>query len=131
MTDNFIGRGEKTTKKILEILFPNATIITQVPISKCVSPEIYSLYDEVYKKATIDIVMEYKNKVFAIRVQDAHHTGGITSRKDAIQRKDMKDNNVTVVDIYERESRNLFLDKFNYKSVLQVILPLKNAGVPI
>lgn len=129
MGDSFIGRGERTAKKILEKIFPEAEIFAQVPICNMVSKEIYDFYDPETQGSSVDIVMEWKDKVHAIRIQDNHHTSAKTSQKDSIQKKDMKDNGVIVVDIFERESPYLFRNLENYRSYLEVLLPLQKALV--
>lgn len=123
----FIGRGEKTAKTILETVFPSAIMYTQVPIIQMISTSVYDFYDPVHQKSSVDIVMEWRNKVYGIRIQDKHHTGAISSRKDSIQRKDMEDNGVIVIDIFEREAPNLFKNTLNYKSYLEVLLPMQKA----
>ena len=104
MTDQFIGRGEKVAVKILLETFPNCTIKIQVPIELLVKGEIFNLYDEIYQKATIDILMIHKDKQYAVRIQDNSHISKYKSQKDRIQREDIEDNGITVIDIFERES---------------------------
>jgi len=127
----FIGRGERTCKRILEQIFPTSPVITQISIKSCVKDEIYKFYDEVYKKATLDLILVHHEKYIAIRIQDKHHTGAKTSQKDVIQKQDMIDNGVIVVDIHERDAPYLFREKFNYKSVLEVLVPFAKAEVKI
>lgn len=129
LTDQFIGRGEKVAVKILQSTFPEAEIIIQVPICNMVSKEIFTLYSEKYQKATIDIVMIHNDKEYAIRVQDKHHITKYVSQKDRIQRRDMEDNGITVIDIFEREAPYLFRNILDYRSTVEVLLPVKLAKV--
>ncbi len=129
MTDQFIGRGEKVAVKILEKTFPYAGVTTQIPIRYLVKKEIFEMYDESYKKATIDIVMINNRQDYAIRIQDKHHTSKRVSVKDRIQREDMEDNGKIVIDIFERESPFLFRNILDYRSSVEVLLPLKMAKV--
>jgi len=131
MSAQFIGRGERTTLRILKIVFPNALFWTQQSISDFVSEECYSLYNEIYKKASIDIGMFDKEKLHAIRVQDKHHTGDKTSTKDAEQQRDMEENGVIVINIDERDAPNLFFEQWNYKSFYQVLDPVYKAKIRI
>ena len=129
MTDQFIGRGERTAVRILKSTFPDASITTQVPIRSLVSDEVYDMYDESYQKATIDILMAHYRNLYAIRIQDKHHTTKRVSEKDRIQKKHMKENGITVIDIFEREAPFLFRNIHDYRSEVEVLLPLKMAKV--
>jgi hypothetical protein len=126
-----IGRGERTALKILKTVFPNADIRIQQSIRYFISEEAWSIYNEIFKKATIDIGMSHKGKFHAIRIQDNHHTGDKTSTKDAEQKRDMQKNGVIVIDIHERDAPNLFKEQWNYKSFYQVLEPLYKAKVRI
>jgi len=129
LTDQFIGRDEKVAVKILQKTFPYAGVTTQIPIKYLVKKEIFDLYQEEYKKSTIDIVMIHNRQDYAIRVQDKHHTSKRVSEKDRIQREDMEDNGIIVIDIFEREAPFLFRNILDYRSLVEVLLPVKLAKV--
>lgn len=129
MGDHIIGRGERTAVKILKETFPAALIYTQVPILHMVTKEIFDMYSEPYQNATIDILMVHHNKRHAIRVQDKSHTTKYKSQKDNNQRGDMEDNDIIVIDIHEREAPYLFREILDYRSKIEVLLPLKTAKV--
>jgi len=125
----FTGRGERTARKILEFFFPNSDVSDHFAIEGFVKKEIYNLYKKSYKNASIDLAMLHHNKLHAIRIQDIHHTGDGAAKKDSVQRKDMENNGVTVIDIHERDAPYLFQEEFNYLSALEVLRPLEKAGV--
>jgi len=126
-----IGDGEDTTLTILKMFFPSAEFDRQISIGNYVNSDVYDLYDPVYKKASIDIGMWYMGHNFAIRVQGDDHTGDIKARKDRIQKKDIEDGGADVIDILFRECPNIFKERFNWDSIIEVCNMLKMAKIPL
>ena len=128
-----IGRGEDTVLKILHILFPKAIITRQVSISHLVTAEEYKTMDTVHKKHTADLVVNFcanNNKKsrrkqrhrpsIVVQVQDKSHLGEIASRKDSLHKKWFKKNNLEVVDVLERECPNIFREKLEFTSIMEL-----------
>ena len=114
-----IGNGEDTTLEILRIFFPTAEFERQLKIGNFVKSNVWELYDEVYKKATIDIGMWYMGHNFPVRVQGKNHKGDIIAQKDRIQKKDMEDNGNDVIDILFTECPNIFKEQLNWDSIIE------------
>lgn len=69
---DFIGRGENETKKILQALFPKATISAQVPIEKLINPIDFEQLDEEFQKHKCDLVLYNGPNIIVIEVNYKH-----------------------------------------------------------
>lgn len=125
---NIIGKGELSAIEILIPLFPECEVKTQVPLSTLLEKDWAEDLSERQQKETIDIVI-YSNPIIAIRVQDAHHRGRITSMRDVVQRKTLEWNNITVVDLLDTECTELLKERVNDKSKKEVLKALNSCGI--
>ncbi len=125
---NIIGKGELCVRQLLGELYPNTEIKYQVPLKTLLAEDWALDLSERQEKETIDIVV-YANPIIAIRVQDPHHTGRITSARDLVQRKSLEWNNVKVVDLEHYECVNIMKDLVNEESKKELITALKNEGI--
>jgi len=132
--NNWIGRGERTAQKILEFVFHSCYVDTQVPMSR-----LQGLYDPQRKdklsdenlKRTIDLFVvshDRRKKVnIAVRVQDTKgHKGDISGNNDSVQRAYLETWGIKVIDLHERECPNLFKERLDWKSVLEVLEAFKD-----
>ena len=126
-----IGDGEDTTFNLLKLFYPTAEFDRQLPIENFVTSDIFEFYNDIYKKATIDIGMWYMGHNFVIRVQGKNHKGDIIATKDRIQKKDMEDNGNDVIDILFQECPNIFKERLNWDSIIEFCNIMKMAGVPL
>jgi len=121
-----IGRGEVVAKKILRDMFPEAEILTQVPLYKLLTNDWRLELSERQQKETIDIVVKRKfRKVLCVRIQDKHHFSERFYRIDATQRHLLEESHCEVVDIPENECPYLFKDRYNSKSMSELNYYLK------
>lgn len=122
-----VGRGEVVAKQILHHMFPEAEIITQVPLYKLLTNEWRMELSERQQKETIDIVVKRKfKKVLCVRIQDKHHNTERFYRIDAVQRHLLEESHCKVVDIPEVECPYLFKDRYNDKSFNELQYYLKS-----
>ena len=130
-----IGRGEISTKWILQAIWPTAHIHTQVPLEQLVKnlgyPENLS---ERQQKETLDILLVFeplqpKLQMLAVRVQDDRHRGLGIARADRHQKDILEWCKIRVVDLHEDECPELFKERVNYLSFLEVCQQLKHAKV--
>jgi len=134
MTEPWIGRGERTAQKILEFVFPNCYVNTQVPMRHLQDMydrnKLDSLSDENLKR-TIDLFViskdDRKKINMAVRIQDTTgHKGDISSNNDAVQRAYLETWGIKVIDLHERECKELFKNRLSWKSVLEVLREFKD-----
>ena len=113
----FIGRGEETLLKILKQVFPLGRFEQQVPLHR-----IVSLHDpsERQLKETIDILMILNERRYACRVNDNRHRTRRMRQIDDIQKRELENNNTTVLDFDEWECPTLFKEIFDHNSLLEV-----------
>ena len=83
---NIIGCGEDSALEILIQLFPDRSISRQVPLANLLAEDWASDLSERQRKETIDLVL-FGTPNIAVRIQDAHHRGKITTMRDTVQRK--------------------------------------------
>ncbi len=125
---NIIGKGELSARSILHELFPNAEIKYQVPLKSLLSEDWASDLSERQEKETIDIVV-YATPIIAVRVQDPHHSGKITSARDLVQRKTLEWHGIKVVDLQFYECTNLMKELVNEESKKELVIALKSEGI--
>jgi hypothetical protein len=133
-----IGRGEILTGRILNFLYPGCYILTQLPmewLARKYAPHWLDegMISEENLKRTLDMFVvsgEFnKNDIkMAVRVQDQKtHSGDHKGVIDRVQKEMLIDWGCTVCDIHERESKDLFANKLNYKSVMAVCRAIEEA----
>lgn len=125
---NIIGKGEISAVEILKDMFPTYEIKTQVALSTLLQKDWADDLSERQQKETIDIVI-FASPVIAIRVQDSHHRGKITTSRDIVQRKTLEWNNVKVVDLLDIECTELMKERINEKSKNEIKKALEVCGV--
>ena len=126
-----IGRGEDTAREILKIFYPpkKAEIHTQLEVSTLVKED--ELMGDFQGKRTVDLYMYYRKRDFVIRVQGmANHSGEIAGRKDRLQKELLERHKVKVIDLPFLECPEMFKERVNRDSILEVGNILKNEGVP-
>jgi hypothetical protein len=70
--DDFIGRGEIETKRILEALFPKSIVSAQVPIERLIDSNEYSKLDQEIKNHKFDLVVYNGPNVLVVEVNYKH-----------------------------------------------------------
>lgn len=127
--ENFIiGKGEFAALDLLAQLFPQAKIDIQVPFKSLLKGEWVDTVTDRQEKETIDIVI-YTDPILAIRVQDPHHNGRITSMRDKVQRKTLEWNDVKVVDVQFYDCPNLMKEKTNDEAMRELLEALSHEGI--
>lgn len=143
--ENLIGMGEDTAFDILKFIFNGKYIIDrQVKIStifEIYSPKNYPKPSKEHLRSSIDIMMtknvldRFENKKFirakkiAIRIQGKGHTGEHKSKTDRVQKEMLEDWGFVVIDIHIRDAPNLFKERLNPDSVLELCYPLVKSGI--
>jgi len=124
-----LGRGEDTAREILRIFFPKerAEIIKQLEVSDLVKKD--ELMGEYQGKRTLDIYMYYRKEEYAIRVQGLDHGGEIAGKKDRLQKELLERHNIKVIDLTILECPELFKERINLDSILEVGNELKRQGM--
>jgi hypothetical protein len=125
---NIIGRGEDSALEIITRFFPDKVISCQVPLAKLLKDDWANDLSERQKKETIDIVV-FGEPNMAIRIQDAHHRGKITTMRDVVQRKTLEWNGVVVIDLLDIECTELMKERVNDKSVSEVLKAFERNGI--
>ena len=128
-----IGRGEETLVKILKDKIPNCEIFIQVPLATFVPHEERILFSDRQKKETIDIMIIYKTKKYACRVQDSRHQKGqVLMQVDKVQKNLICKYNGknSVIDFRESECPVLFSEKNNWYSQSEVGLQFELSAFP-
>lgn len=151
-TNNFIGVGEHTVFSILKSLtqlkpretkeFPKTGIYKQVPLKKLIHRHDFNMLSQEHQKGSVDIVLVNDNKAIAIRVQGKGHGQGEKHhgryslknphkvRHDKVQADLIKKYNF-LVDININECPDIFKERLNENSRLQLINSFKTANVLI
>ena len=125
-----IGQGEVAALKIVKDMFGNSSeYMTQVKLSNMVSPEYLETFSERQLKETIDIVVVTVFEFLAIRIQDKHHASARMSSIDNIQKLMLEWNGWKVIDVWHYECKELWKDKVNAKSRLELELAINESSV--
>ena len=134
MTEQFIGRAENLTSKILHRLLVPAIIHAQVPIQKLITKDDYEFLDKEIQQHKFDLVAYTEKYTLAIEVNYQH--GEKAAKKwNNIFSRDLKNTNITPVTIDDHKCRHLFqLDqnknhKLIWNDFRDVIDSLELAGV--
>lgn len=125
-----IGHGEDVCVSILKELYPEAEIKIQWKYSKLMKGDFTHSVTERQEKETLDIVV-FRNKLMPIvvRVQDAHHSGTVTSDRDLVQKKTLEWNDCIVVDVQHYNCPNIFKDKLNSEARRELLEALADEDV--
>ena len=125
-----IGQGEVAALEIVKDMFGNSSeYMTQVKLSNMVSPEYLETFSERQLKETIDIVVVTVFEFLAIRIQDKHHASARMSSIDNIQKLMLEWNGWKVIDVWHYECKELWKDKVNAKSRLELELAINESSV--
>ena len=125
-----IGQGEVAALEIVKDMFGNSSeYMTQVKLSDMVTPEYLETFSDRQLKETIDIVIVTVFECLAIRVQDKHHASPRMATIDNIQKKMLEWNGWKVVDIWHYECKELWKDKVNEKSRLELESAIKESSI--
>jgi len=124
-----IGKGEMVTFELLTQLFPDKEIKIQVLLSSLLSDDWVADLSEKQMKETIDIVV-YTTPIIAVRVQDPHHMGRITSMRDIVQKKTLEWNDIKVVDLNYYDCVTICKKEVcNEDSMKELLWALKDEGI--
>jgi hypothetical protein len=125
-----IGHGERATIQILKSIYgESAEYLTQVKFKDLLKGEWLDTVTERQEKETLDIVVKLPVKTIVVRVQDEHHNGDITAKRDLVQRKTLEWNDCAVVDLWYHDCPELWKDEVNETSKDEVITVLKSLGL--
>ena len=125
-----IGQGEVAALEIVKDIFGKSSeYLTQVKLSDMVSPEYLETFSDRQLKETIDIVVVTLFEHIAIRVQDKHHASARMATIDNIQKLMLEWNGWKVVDVWHYECNELWKDKVNTKSRLELEMAIKESSV--
>ena len=125
-----IGQGEVAALEIIKDMFGNSCeYLTQVKLSDMVTPEYLDTFSDRQLKETIDIVVDTGFQYLAIRVQDKHHSSARMATIDNIQKLMLEWNGWKVIDIWHYECRELWKDKVNEKSRLELENAIKESRI--
>ena len=125
-----IGQGEVAALEIVKDMFGNSSeYLTQVKLSDMVTPEYLETFSDRQLKETIDIVVDTGFQYLAIRVQDKHHASSRMATIDNIQKLMLEWNGWKVIDIWHYECEELWKDKVNKKSRLELELAIKESSI--
>ena len=125
-----IGQGEVAALEIIKDMFGNSCeYLTQVKLSDMVTPEYLDTFSDRQLKETIDIVVDTGFQYLAIRVQDKHHASARMATIDNIQKLMLEWNGWKVIYIWHYECKELWKDKVNEKSKLELENAIKESSI--
>ena len=125
-----IGQGEVAALDIVKEMFGNSSeYLTQVKLSNMVSPDHLETFSDRQLKETIDIVVVTPFEFLAIRIQDKHHASARMATIDNIQKNMLEWNGWKVIDVWYYECKELWKDKVNKKSKLELELAIKESSI--
>jgi hypothetical protein len=125
-----IGQGEVAALEIIKDMFGNSCeYLTQVKLSDMITAEYLETLSDRQLKETIDIVVLTGFQYLAIRVQDKHHSSARMATIDNIQKLMLEWNGWKVIDIWHYECKELWKDKVNKKSRLELELAIKESSI--
>ena len=143
LKNTIIGRGEKATLEILQWMLPKYTYFTQASIRRLLdmrAPKVYYPVAERYKKSSIDILLAFdkndnlrltKARMVAVQIQDNHHTGEVTSKVDNVIRDILKDCKIDLIEVHERNCKELFKNRINPKSIWELCNEIMTSKVKL
>jgi len=125
-----IGQGEVAALEIVKDMFGKyCEYLTQVKLSNMVTWEYLETFSDRQLKETIDIVVLTGFQPIAIRVQDKHHSSARMATIDNIQKLMLEWNGWQVVDVWHHECKELWKDKVNERSRLELEMAIKESSV--
>ena len=125
-----IGQGEVAALEIIKEMFGNSSeYLTQVKLSNMVSPKYLETFSDRQLKETIDIVVVTPFEFLAIRIQDKHHASARMATIDNIQKNMLEWNGWKVIYFWHYECKELWKDKVNKKSKLELELAIKESSI--
>lgn len=127
----FIGRGEKKTKKIMEKLFPGSVIIPQYKFTLIITTAEFEFYDQEKLNHKFDFYVKPTGQwPFIIEVNYKHKEKAAINW-DKIFCPVLRDHGITPVTIRDWDSLSLFngKEKITYLDYWDVLNALKIAGV--
>jgi len=128
--EEFIGSGELTLIQILRELFPTATVKAQVKISELLKGDYKKSMSSRQEIETVDVVLEIPRLVpIIMRVQGKDHNSVRKSQLDKIQERILILNRYKVIDVWYYEAPELFKDKLNNNSRVEVKWILKRNNI--
>jgi|APSaa5957512535_1039671.scaffolds.fasta_scaffold00674_11 hypothetical protein len=138
--NTFIGKGEATTKTILQTVlnlqdrevqeFPTPGIYSQISFPSLLNNNCKENLGEIHRKSSVDfVVVTNKKQILAVYVNGKDHNGTIKSKRDSIRYSLLQKSKIIVVVIPSYECKNIFLEKLNYLSFLEICSMLQLAGV--
>lgn len=123
-----IGRGERATRKILEMIYGSgARVLIQCPLKNLLTQQYRTGLSPRQEKETIDIALFTDTDTLAIRVQDRRHKHVYLSKIDKIQRRMLEWSGVKVIDVNEDNCPEVFKDFVNKKSFDEILKEIKNS----
>jgi len=130
---HFIGKGERSALKILiELIGEEGDYKTQYPFKNLMRGDYVDTLSDRQTKETLDIVVFQDSKeTIVIRVQGGDHTGILKSARDTVQKKMLEWNGCKVIDLWYYECPQLWKEKVNEASRLEVKTALLDAGLPL
>lgn len=139
---NLIGAGEDTAFAILQFVFqlyhkdnnefPIPGIYRQLSIMKLLDSKITNeiKFSKEFQRHAVDLVIVTPRKnIIAVYVNGCDHNGSIKSSRDALRHHYLQESKVATVILRKNECQELFKEKLNYESTLQVCNGLKTAEV--
>ena len=138
--NTFIGKGESTTKTILQTVlnlqerevteFPTPGIYSQISFPSLLNDSCRQNLDDIHRKSSVDFVLVTNRKqILAVYVNGKDHNGTIKSKRDSVRYSLLEQSKIIVVVIPSYECKNIFSEKLNYLSFLEVCSMLNIAGV--
>lgn len=111
--EQFIGRGERLVKQLLENPFGIKLIKSQVPIGHLISFEDFQFFDDEIKQHKFDFVIYRNNgEIIAVEVNWKHGSKA-DFKSNRIFEPVLKKNDVTLLTIDDHSCRSLFKEDAN------------------
>jgi len=128
--EEYIGAGEVVLVHILRELFPTANIRTQVKVSDLLKGDYKKTMSARQEIETVDVVLDLPRlDTIVFRVQGKDHMGYRKSQLDKIQDRILTMNKCKVIDVWYYEAPQLFKDKLNSNSRVEVKWILKRNNI--
>lgn len=125
-----IGEGEVAALEIVKYMFgKGCEYLTQVKLSDMVTDEYRETFSDRQLKETIDIVVITGFHYLAIRIQDKHHASSRMATIDQIQKQILEWNGWKVIDVWHYECKELWKDKVNERSRLELENAIKESRI--
>jgi len=140
--NTFIGKGEHSTKTILQTVlnlqdretseFPTPGIYSQISLPSLLNSDYIQNLDEIHKKSSVDfVIVTNRKQILAVYVNGADHNGFLKSQRDSVRYSMLGKSGITVVVIPIYECKNIFQEKINYLSFLEICNMLYMAEVKV